>query len=196
MSSILTLTTQDKCDERREDDFYPTPWEATEALLMAEEEWLRDIATIDEPACGEGAMCEIIVRHGKVVHGSDLIDRGFGFKQADFLNQNFVRTGDGMITNPPFVHAEDFIRQAHRLGYRYIAMILKANYWHAGGRVPLFHEFRPVRVRPYSWRIDFTGDGRNHFDCIAVIWMPGASDKCEYCAPLQRPKYLSQPSLF
>lgn len=205
MSSLFTYTTPDKCEARKEDDFYPTPWQATEALMIAEEPWLRHIDEIDEPACGDGAMAKVISRHGKTVQATDLIYRGFGTGGSDFLNAHRERWGRGLITNPPFVHAEDFIRQAHRIGYEYIAMILKANYWHAQTRIPLFIEHTPVRIRPYGWRVDFTGGGSNHFDCLAVIWMPEVQAEnqrahgkkmAEYCAPLERPTYQPQPTLF
>jgi len=186
----------DKCEDRRENDFYGTPWEATEALMLAEEPWLRHFNEVDEPACGDGAMAEVIRGHGKTVYASDLVYRGYGKGDSDFLRFDRSFRGGAMITNPPFNMAEDFIKHAHRLEYAYIAMILKANYWHAQTRIPLFREYKPVRIRPYGWRIDFTGGGSNHFDCIAVIWMPRTSKTTEYCDPMMRPKFLSQPSLF
>lgn len=203
MSSILTLVSPDKCDDYRPEAFYPTPWDATEAFMLAEEPWLREYDRVDEPACGEGDMAEVIRGHGKQVSATDLVYRGYGRGEVDFLNLNFQPTSKCLLTNPPFSDneknplAEPFIRQAHRLGYEYIGMILKANYWNAGGRKRLFREFKPVRVRPYSWRIDFKGEGGNHFDCIFVVWMPGKGDgRCEFCEALERPKALSQPSLF
>lgn len=203
MSSIFTLTSPDNCDEYREHSFYPTPWDATEAFMLAEAEWLEEFVRVDEPACGEGDMAEVIRGHRHEVRATDLIYRGYGTGEVDFLNLNFKPSARCLLTNPPFSDndrnplAEGFIRQAHRLGYEYIGMILKVNYWNTKGRIPLFREFKPVRVYPYSWRIDFTGGGSNHFDCIFVVWMPKVSQGyCEYCDPLERPKTLSQPSLF
>lgn len=203
MSSILTYTTADKCDDYRKMAFYPTPWEATEALMLAEERWLRHYDRVDEPACGDGAMAEIIRSHGKEVRATDLVYRGYGVGDQDFLSNKFKPSSKCLITNPPFSDndknplAEAFIRQAHALGYDYIGMILKANYWNTKNRIALFLEHRPVRVRPFSWRIDFTGGGGNHFDCIYVAWMPDHSEGyCEFCDPLEKPKARSQLSLF
>jgi hypothetical protein len=196
MSSIFTLTSPDKCEDYREHAFYPTPWDATEAFMLAEEEYLKQYNRVDEPACGDGGMSEVIRGHGKNVRSTDLIYRGYGVGETDFLDINFQKTARCLLTNPPFPLAEDFIRHAHRLGYEYIGMILKANYWNAKTRIPLFVEHKPVRVYPYSWRIDFTGDGANHFDCIFVVWIPAQSGNCEFCIPLERPKFLSQPTLF
>ncbi len=203
MSSILTHTTADKCEDYREDGWYPTPWEGTEAFMLAERPWLKDYDRVDEPACGDGAMAEVIREHGITVMPTDLVYRGYGYGGIDFLAQNFERSARCLLTNPPFSDedgnalAEGFIRQAHRLGYEYIGMILKANYFNTKNRVPLFMEHRPVRIRPFSWRLDFTGGGNNHFDCIYVAWQPLIkNDFCIFCEPLEKPKVRSQLSLF
>lgn len=202
MSSILTYTDSENCGERKEHDFYPTPWDATEAALNAEAEWLAQYDEVDEPACGEGHMAEMLKGRGKTVYASDLVDRGYGECGIDFLSFNFKRRSRCLFTNPPFQDedknslAEPFIRHAHYLGYEYIGMILKVNYFNTKGRIPLFTKYRPVRVYPYSWRIDFTGGGNNHFDCNFVVWMPQHQGKTEYCIPLERPKFSGQIKLF
>lgn len=203
MSSILVHNKNGKeLKDYKEDGFYPTPWEATEAAMQAERQWLKYYDFVDEPACGDGAMAEIIKAHDKQVMATDLVYRGYGRGGVNFLDLNFKRWSNCLITNPPFSDddknplAEPFIRQAHALGYDYIGMILKANYWNTKNRISLFMEHKPVRIRPYSWRIDFTGDGNNHFDCIFVIWMPGMSGHCEFCDPMEKPKVRHQLPLF
>ena len=196
MSSVLVFGDQEKMGDRKKDDFYPTPWEATEAPLLAEKQWLDQYDEVDEPACGDGAMAEVIRSHGKTVHASDLVYRGYGEGGVDFLNLNAKPKSKVMFTNPPFNEAESFIRLANERGYEYIGMILKVNYFNTQGRIPLFNKYRPVRVYPYSWRIDFTGDGNNHFDCNFVVWMPEFQGKTEYCCPLEKPKVMAQPQLF
>lgn len=203
MNSIFTLTSPDKCEDYRPDSFYPTPWDATEAFMLAEENYLQKFDRIDEPACGEGDMAEVIRGHSHDVRATDLIYRGYGKGDVDFLNINFKPSARCLITNPPFADndknplAAPFIEQAHRLRYEYIGMILKSNYWNTQNRINLFRKFKPVRIYPYSWRIDFTGKGNNHFDCIYVVWMPKVNQGyCEFCNPLERPKSLSQPTLF
>lgn len=195
MTSILTYTESEKCEKRKENDFYPTPWDATEAAFLREQQYLSEYFEIDEPACGDGAMAEVLKSHGKIVHSSDLIYRGYGEGGVDFLNLNFKRKSKVLWTNPPFVEAEAFITLAHERGYEHIGMILKANYFNTQGRIPLFTKYRPKRIHPYSWRIDFTGDGNNHFDCIFVVWTPGDQDTTEFCIPLQKPKHFNQKLL-
>lgn len=204
MSSILVHNKNGKkLEDYKEDGFYPTPWEATEAAMLFQERWLKNYDQIDEPACGDGAMAEIIRSHGKEVHATDLVYRGYGTGGVDFLSPQFKRTSKVLFTNPPFSDedgnalAEGFIRQAHALGYEYISMILKANYWNTKNRIKLFREHKPVMVVPFSWRLDFTGGGSNHFDCVLVIWIPGDYEgRCEFCDPMEKPKVRSQPSLF
>lgn len=204
MSSILIHNKNGKeLDDYKEDGFYPTPWEATQAALMAEKEWLDAYDRVDEPACGDGAMSEIIKAHGKQVQATDLVYRGYGKGEVDFLNINFPKSARCLFTNPPFSDddgnplAESFIRHAHYLEYEYIGMILKANFFNTKNRIALFHQHRPVRIRPYSWRIDFTGKGNNHFDCIFVTWMKGRGNGfCEFGDPLERPLTRHQLPLF
>lgn len=192
MSSILVWGDQDKMAPRREDDFYPTPWEPVEALVQAERDVLNFHPRIWEPACGNGALSEVLKGHGFGVYSSDLVDRGYGDAHFDFLNftgKGAPKEYSAMITNPPFDLAEDFIRQSKALGMQYVAMLLKAHYFHADGRIRLFHDWIPARIYPLAWRVDFTGGGANHTDCSWYIWEAGYSKLYSaYMPPLKKPK--------
>jgi hypothetical protein len=203
MSSIGVFSNPEKCEERREADFYPTPWQATEALSAAEYDYIYE-KNVYEPACGDGAIAKHLeTYYGCTVHGTDLHSRGYGQGGIDFitspvsdlLSPRFSR--DCLITNPPFNVAEAFIKRAHGLNFGYIAFLLKSTYFHADSRVSLFNEFRPSRIYPLAWRIDFTGGGANHFDCSWFVW-----DKLEsfphtlYMNPLKRPEYVGIKKMF
>jgi hypothetical protein len=192
MSSGGVYTNTDKCGQRRDDDFYPTPWEATEAFARAEVMAFRRFA-VWEPACGDGAISEVLKEHGCTVVSTDLVNRGYGQGRINFLDPREVEAAiynyrSAIITNPPFHLAEDFIRRAHSLRSPYTAMLLKAHYFHAGKRLRLFDEHPPSRIYPLSWRIDFTGGGSPHTDCSWYVW-----DKAwphgytRYMAPLAKP---------
>ena len=56
---------------RQKDDFYPTPPEATIALLNSEK---FGEGTIWECACGNGAMSKVLKDSGYKVYSSDLND--------------------------------------------------------------------------------------------------------------------------
>lgn len=97
--------------EREENDYYATEPKALELLL--------DLETFDqniwEPACGEGALSNVLVERGFNVKNTDLIDRGLG-EQLDFLSSenNTPFKGD-IITNPPYKIAEKFVEKALEL---------------------------------------------------------------------------------
>jgi hypothetical protein len=93
-------------------DFYPTPPEATRALLSVE----RFEGSVWEPACGNGAMSRELTAGGHFVVSTDLIDRGFGESRVDFLQQTAPR-GRHIVTNPPYGRglADSFIRRALQL---------------------------------------------------------------------------------
>ncbi len=57
---------------REPDDFYETPPDAVEELLRVE----RFSGRIWEPACGRGAISEVLEAHGHTVVSTDLVDRG------------------------------------------------------------------------------------------------------------------------
>ena len=81
----------------RDNDFYPTPPEATQALLNVE----TFSGSIFEPACGDGAICKVLLKNGHTnIIASDLIDRGYGTGGIDFLKCK--TTADNIVTNPPF----------------------------------------------------------------------------------------------
>lgn len=153
---------------RREGDFYPTPREVTEALVQSPARGLFDGKTIWEPACGEGHMSYALELRGFKVFSSDISDVCYGVGGADFLAQH-KRQGDFIITNPPFVVSEQFIRHCIELGGNF-ALLLKSQYWHALKRYELFMSFPPEFVMPLTWRPDFLFKTRGGSPLMDVIW--------------------------
>jgi hypothetical protein len=152
------------------DHFYPTPPEPTEALLQ----YYIDVIPrhVLEPACGNGAMSRVIAAHGFTVLSSDKFHRGYGWGGMDFLGlpDSSAWKKMALITNPPFFAADEFISQAHRLGFPFIAMYLKSTYWNAAKRYALWEKHPPKACHPLTWRVDFTGGGNATMDCQWVIW--------------------------
>ena len=89
--------------------FYPTPPEATRALLAVE----RFSGPIWEPACGAGAISTELEAAGYTVTSTDLIGRGYGTAGVDFLLAKETR-GRTIITNPPYGRglADRFVAKA------------------------------------------------------------------------------------
>ena len=96
MSSALQMVGANIKGDRIKNDFYPTPVEATEALLRHQ----KFDGEIWECACGDGAISKILLQHGYKVYSSDLIDRGYGSPNHDFLTSKLK--SDNIVTNPPF----------------------------------------------------------------------------------------------
>jgi hypothetical protein len=82
---------------RLPNEFYPTPPEATRALLSVE----TFEGSIWEPACGEGAIAKELTAAGHTVVSTDLVDYGFGIPGVDFLKEIRPRARH-IITNPPY----------------------------------------------------------------------------------------------
>lgn len=91
-------------------EFYATPPEATRALLSVE----KFTGDIWEPACGNGAISEVLKASGHIVHSTDLILRGYEDERLDFLKTT-APLARNIITNPPYGKhglADAFIRKA------------------------------------------------------------------------------------
>jgi hypothetical protein len=93
-------------NDRNKNDFYPTPPEATLALLNKQ----KFEGNIWECACGDGAISKILIDEGYDVYSSDLIDRNYGDVGLDFLESN--KKYDNIITNPPFKLSLEFTLKA------------------------------------------------------------------------------------
>ena len=78
-------------------EFYPTPPEATRALLSVE----TFDGSIWEPACGEGAIASVLADAGQKVVATDLVDYGYGIPRVDFLKETRPRAKH-IVTNPPY----------------------------------------------------------------------------------------------
>lgn len=107
---------------RAANEYYPTPPEATRALLAVE----SFQGSVWEPACGEGWMAKELTRFGYFVIATDLVDYGFGQPGLDFLRVDNPMAKN-IITNPPYGKglADDFVRRS-------LAMIEQT-----GGRVAM-----------------------------------------------------------
>ena len=176
MSNLGQMMVGGNRSGREKDDFYPTPAACTLALITAEGRRLP--SKVREPACGDGAIARLIAMTGREVVATDLVDREHERARVDFLNEP-EPLAMAVVTNPPFVLAEAFIRQAHGLGLPYVAMLLKSTFWHADRRRELFNAWRPARVWALTWRPDFMGRGAPTMDCIWCVW-DGNPEKTEY----------------
>jgi len=158
---------------REKNDFYPTPPEATLALLNV---WnFPDDEFIWECACGDGAISKVLKNHGYAVHSTDKYDYGYGQSGVDFLTTTKSDIPLGfhtIITNPPFELAEKFVYHAHEIGITKLAMFLKLAFLEGQARKIMYAKYKPAKVFVFSKRISFgvgNGKGKNN-GMIAFAW--------------------------
>lgn len=159
-------------DDREKDDYYPTPPSATRALLSVE----RFDGPIWEPACGCGAMSREIEAAGYDVESTDLIYRGYGRGNIDFL-LDYQTVAPNIVTNPPFKLAEEFARHALSRTTGKVAILARLAWLESKGRKTLFEGTPLASVWVFSERVGFkrgelaaeTG-GKRSGGMIAFAW--------------------------
>lgn len=161
------------CNNRRDDadanDYYATDPKAVE-LLLEQEVFEHQIW---EPACGEGHISDVLKRHGHSVYSTDLIDRGYGEGQHDFLQDDAVFFGD-IITNPPYKYAREFVGRALELvkeGNK-VAMFVKLTFLEGQARRELFRQCPPKTVYVSSARLECGKNGVfSGMSAVAYCWI-------------------------
>lgn len=187
------LTGANMRGDREPYDFYPTPTAATEALIKAEGSHLLT-RRVWEPACGDGAMAEVLKARGVKVLATDLIDRGYGVGDIDFLAAEPPERArlNAVVTNPPYKIGTGFVQRALSFpSVEYVAMLLRVNFWNAASRINLFDSWPPALVYMLTWRLDFTGKGAPTGDSMWVVWDRARGTDTRF-KMLPKPKEVSQ----
>lgn len=157
-------------------DYFPTPpWAAragAEIIRALDPEAL----SCWEPACGGGHMVAGLRDYFPETIASDVHDHGGWLspleRVGDFTDPDFAPgiVADWIITNPPFVMGEAFVRQAWARAERGVAMLLRLQFLEGKARFHLFRE-RPLHtVAVFSERVPMV-KGR---------WDPDASSATAY----------------
>jgi hypothetical protein len=154
----------------RKDDLYETPECAVRALLAIE----RLPARIWEPACGRGAIAQILRDAGHDVVATDLIDYGYGDAGIDFLAER--RTPSpvmAIVTNPPFKLADQFVRHALRLCPK-VVMLLRLAFLESERRRDILEDGQLARVHVFRNRLPMMHrdgwDGPRATSATAFAW--------------------------
>jgi hypothetical protein len=152
MSKAIRATAGNTCGPRKTRGFdrYDTPPCAVETLLRVE-----TLPTgILEPCAADGNIVRVLEAHGHNVEAYDLATDGI-----DFLKQTRVLPGvQAIVTNPPFIAAEKFIR--HGLTLVPLVIVLeriqflesRVELW-AAGKLARIHFFqnRLPRMHKAGW---------------------------------------------
>lgn len=153
-------------------DLYDTPPEAVCALLRVE----RLPQRLWEPACGPGAIVQVLREAGHDVVASDLLDRGCpeSANRIDFLMERQAPIGvEAIVTNPPYRLADQFVRHALELAPR-VVMLLRLAFLESARRSDILESGRLARVHGFRSRLPMMHragwTGRKARSSIAFAW--------------------------
>lgn len=138
-------------------DFYPTPLWA--ALALLDKEKLRGV--VWECACGDGEASMGLLLRGYEVISSDLVDRGYGESDVDFLRRRPATSVGTIFTNPPFKDAEAFVRRARSFRGVKVVMFMPLSFLQGSARADgLWREDPPDRILIVPERVTMYPRGR------------------------------------
>ena len=157
---------------RAEKDFYPTPAVLTEPLIDRFRVHLD--GGVWEPACGDGAICKVLAKHGIESVATDLVDRGYGESRRDFLLELKPPAGvDAIVTNPPFSLWRQFAEHALAMDVGLVALLGRLQLLEGKRLSALFQETQLTRVMVSAGRINMLPAGaedKGHNGMIAWAW--------------------------
>jgi hypothetical protein len=142
-------------------DLYPTPAQATEAILREEASLFTTGSRVWEPAAGLGHISEVVKRAMPDVRvsSSDLHDYGYGLAGVDFLADIRAVEADVIITNPPFSYAQQFIERALAVARHGVIILARIELLHGGKRYAFWRDHTPTRIWVHSLGLPYFRDG-------------------------------------
>ena len=148
--------------DREENDFYPTPERATQELL----ERIDLSGVVWECACGDGAISKLLPID---TISTDLIDRGYGEPNVDFLKTH--KKVDWIITNPPYSLATEFAKHAMTCADN-VAFLCKIQFLEGVKRHEFFKKYPPKKVYVFSSRLKIYKNGikTNNSTMMCFAW--------------------------
>ena len=160
-STVKTLGASNHTEnERGSMDYYATEPKAVRLLLEMESFSNK----IWECACGEMHLSDEMVRHGKSVFSTDIISRTDRIDQElDFIGiENNIAWDGDIITNPPYVYANQFIRKALQIlqAGKKLALFMPIRYLEGKERKQIYLYHPPKTIYVSSGRLMCAINGR------------------------------------
>jgi hypothetical protein len=182
MTPIITTT---KVMRPREDnDHYPTPYELARAALD-QLPYMNYPQSVLDAGCGSGVWGQAARDkwgYSFLLDGVDIRDvgvpAGYGeVYQLDYTTERLDGKYDVVIGNPPYSHAEAFVRKAltNTFNGGYVLFLLRLAMLEGQARMTgLWREYPPMRVAVLGARPSFTGNGKTDATAYAVyLWRKG-----------------------
>lgn len=149
-TTFITLGASNHSEKPREiNDFYATDPNALEIFLdRLKEDGVKLHNYIWECACGEGHLSKVLENRGYKVWSTDLVDRGYGKGNTDFLKSLKDEWVGDILTNPPYKYAKQFVEKALEITRSgcYTIMFLKIQFLEGQARKELFKKYPPKYV--------------------------------------------------
>jgi hypothetical protein len=147
MSMLPGALRAEHAKPRHTNDWYVEPASAVHSLFDV----VQFSGAIHDPACGCGTIPETARARGYRTTGSDLIYRGWGIGDCDFLTDETIH--DNIVTNPPYKLAEEFVRHGLEVSTGRVAVLVRISFL-AGQRrrKELFEPWPPEAVVVLSAR--------------------------------------------
>ena len=182
----MIITTEKVMRPRDPMDHYPTPialcHEALRLIPPITPRWILD------PGAGTGVWGEAIKQRWPICHLTGVEIRRDAPRHASYdrwerfdyvQEQRFYSGYDLVIGNPPYKHAEAFVRAALAAcrDKGYVLFLLRLAFLEGQARgVGLWKQHSPRQVAVCSKRPSFTGDGQTDATAYALfLWQKGYS---------------------
>ncbi len=160
---------------RDDNDWYVEPEWAVEVLKAR----VPFLGHIHDPCCGMGTIPRVMGGTG-----ADLVDRGYGYPQRDFLKD--FAAYDNVVTNPPYGIAQQIIEHALKTTKMRVAALVQVKFLASQRRHGLFSGPFTERVILFSRRPSMPAGEmrREHGESIRcgvsidfcwVLWLRGHS---------------------
>ncbi len=107
-------------------------------------------------------MSVVLEAYGLSVRSSDLCDWGYGETGIDFLLSDYAC--DHIVTNPPFILAEQFVRHALTQARYKVALLCKLSFLESKRRKELFSATPLRSVYVFSERVTMLKNGLGRGD--------------------------------
>lgn len=148
--------------QRVENDFYATNPKAVNMILNKYNFYAQNIL---EPCVGQGHIAHAIdefYNHSKNITAIDIVDRGYpNTIVTDFLNYQTEKRYDGIITNPPYSLAKEFVEKGMELltDNGQMLMFLKIQFLEGAKRKDFFKKYPPKYIYVFTNRMATWNNG-------------------------------------
>jgi len=183
----MSSTNRKNAKERHQSDYYTTPIESITDFLSEFRKDFPDFTPqlICDPCAGGDAnhpmsypmaLEKFSGWSGYKLGTIDIRPDSLAEKKADFFTVSFPFRFDLTISNPPFVHAKEFVDKSLEITREggYVVMLVRLNFFGSQGRKEWWKKQMPVASYLHSKRMSFTDDGAtDSIEYQHCVWQKG-----------------------